>query len=388
MLYVAYILALGCISCFALIAFAAARRKNVDIIVRGGRRRAPRALSGAQHVFFCVADHFEPFWNGADRTTALQRVEQWKRRYPLLCERFRDGGGRPPQHTFFYPAEEYEPQALDALAGLVRPGFGDVEIHLHHDRDTADGFAEKINAFRDALHVNHGLLRADPSDGRIRYGFIHGNWALDDSGPRGKHCGVKNELAILKETGCYADFTYPSAPHPTQPPVINKIYYPAGDPLKGKSHHARIEAAFRTAPPGGLLLVTGPLAINWHARRRRIFPAIENGDITALNPPTPARIDLWVRTGVGVAGWPGWIFIKVHTHGAQEKNAGLLLGGGIQSMHEYLLSRYNDGGRYVLHYVTAWELYQCVAALERGDEEWMRRIEGFRYLPRDIGEPS
>jgi hypothetical protein len=378
-LVAALLVALGVILCVI------ARRKNVDIIWRGTRRRTRDAAAGTVHVFFCVADHFEPFWNGADLRAARRRVEEWRKRYPLLCERFRDGGGRPPQHTFFYPAEEYEPACLEMLAELRARGCGDVEIHLHHENDTAEGFREKITAFRDTLREKHDLLRLDPESGSVRYGFIHGNWALDDSGPGGRYCGVKNELSILHETGCYADFTYPSAPHPTQPPVINRIYYAAGDPLRGKSHHAGIDAAFKTKPGGDLMLVTGPLAVNWRARRRLVFPAIENGDITALNPPNPARIDLWIRTAVGVAGWPGWIFVKVHTHGAQESNAQLLLGDAIHPMHEYLAARYNDGSRFALHYVTAWELYNCVTALENGDEEWIRRIEEYDYTPHATG---
>lgn len=355
----------------------ALKRKNVDIILRG--RRKPPRFDGIRHIFFCVADHFEPLWNSADAGTGRSRIERWVKRYPVRYAALRDGGGRPPQHTFFYPAEQYRPEHIDLLAGLVRGGWGDVEIHLHHDGDTAQGLRQKIVSFRDSLHDRHGLLRSDGTG--VRYGFIHGNWALDDSGAGGRHCGVRNELSILSETGCYADFTYPSAPHRTQPPVINRLYYAAGDPGRGRSHHRGVDAAYRTDPAKDLLLVTGPLAINWRKRRKLIFPAIENGDITGLNPPDRGRIDLWVSTSVGVRDWPGWIFIKTHTHGAKESNAGVLLGDEMIAAHDYLLTHYNDGVRYVLHYVTAWELFQCVRAVETGDTERMRRIESFDYLP-------
>lgn len=369
--------AVALIMTLAILLRRIARRKNVDIILRG--RRKPAAYDGVRHIFFCVADHFEPLWNNADPATARQRVERWVNSYPVRNDRLRDGGGRPPQHTFFYPAEQYAPEHIDMLARLVRDGWGDVEIHLHHDNDTADGLRGKIVSFRDSLHGRHGLLRADRSG--VRYGFIHGNWALDNSGIGGRYCGVDNELSILKGTGCYADFTFPSAPHATQPPVINRIYYATGLPGAAKSHHRGTDAAYGTAPSGDLLMITGPLAINWRHRRKLIFPAIENGDITGLNPPDRERVDLWVSTAIGVKNWPGWIVIKVHTHGAQENNARVLLGTEMSGMHEYLLSRFNDGERYVLHYVTAWELYQCIQALETGDTERMRRIESFDYVP-------
>src|SRR2546425_676425 len=62
------------------------------------------------HVFFCVVDHYEPLWGNASRQQGLARVEHWVENYPRLADRFRDADGTPPQHTFFYPAEEYQPE--------------------------------------------------------------------------------------------------------------------------------------------------------------------------------------------------------------------------------------------------------------------------------------
>ena len=47
---------------------------------------------------------------------------------------------------------------LDALSTLCRAGFGEVEIHLHHDRDTAAGLREKLSSFKNTLAIQHGLL--------------------------------------------------------------------------------------------------------------------------------------------------------------------------------------------------------------------------------------
>lgn len=352
-----------------------ARDKNLDIITRAAITRRRETASGKRHVFFCFVDHYEPFWQGADRGTAIERVKVWQDRYPKITDPWRDSSGRPPQHTFFYPEEEYDPECLDRIAELCRGGHGDVEVHLHHNNDTSEGFRNKLTTFTRKLHDQHGLLRAH--DDRIAYAFIHGNWALDNSRPDGLWCGVNDELRILRDTGCYADFTFPSAPDPTQPPKINQIYYATDDPARPCSHHRGEEVSFGRGARGDLLMVTGPLTVNWNAGR--VMPAIENGDVADHCPPTPHRVDLWVRQGIAVRGYPNWVFVKVHTHGAQEDNAAMLLSERGTVTYRSLLEGYNDGERYVTHFVTAREMYLCVDALASGNQDIIRRIEGFEY---------
>src|SRR5262249_44319858 len=139
------------------------------------RRRPPRPDQEV-HVLLCFADHWEPSGGGrAPAGVADERVRRWVEDYPRLFGGFRDSDGRTPRHTFFYPAEEYEPDYLDALAELCRAGFGEVEMHLHHDNDTPDNFRRTLVTFRDTLAGRHGLLARDRR-GAVRYGFIHGNW--------------------------------------------------------------------------------------------------------------------------------------------------------------------------------------------------------------------
>jgi hypothetical protein len=117
-------------------------------------------------VFFCIADHFEPSHGTGDGNLERARVAAWVDGYPRLAERFADADGRPPQHTFFFPEEDYRPELLDALAGLCRRGFGSVEVHLHHDNDTPAALRDRLGAFTEALFHRHGLLRRGP-DGRL-----------------------------------------------------------------------------------------------------------------------------------------------------------------------------------------------------------------------------
>jgi hypothetical protein len=319
------------------------------------------------HIAVCIVDHFEPAWNGASYEQECARVKEWVTRYPLLANKHRDAQGRPPQHTFFFPEEEYRSEHIETLVKLCQQGYGDVEIHLHHDSDTAEKLREKLVRFKTILHEKHGLLHINKETGEVEYGFIHGNWALDNSGKHGKWCGVNNELQVLSETGCYADFTFPSSPSETQPRKINSIYYAKDNPLKPKSYDTGVDVKVGTQASGDLMIIQGPLTFNWKSRKWGIAPRIENGELSSDNPPTPERVDLWIRQHIHVKGQPNWIFVKLHSHGVQENNIEVLLGQPMDDMLSYLETNYNDGIKYQLHYVTAKELYDLIKALENAE---------------------
>ena len=102
-------------------------------------------------------------------------------------------------------------------------------------------------------------------------------------------------------------------------------------------------------------------------RKFGLLPRIENSDVRTSSPPTPARIDAWVDTGIHVQGRPEWIFVKVHTHGTQERDTDTLLGRNRCAAHSSTSqSRYNDGVKWQLHYVSARETYNIVKAAEAG----------------------
>ncbi|MHC4878681.1 MAG: hypothetical protein ACYTGL_19710 [Planctomycetota bacterium] len=320
------------------------------------------------HVFIAVCDHYEPDNARPARYVADTRVDRWCSDYPALFEQFADSSGRPPQHSFFFPQDEYfVPEYLDQLRDLCEAGFGDVEIHLHHDDDTEDGLREKLESFRDTLHHRHGLLRRHPETGELTYGFIHGNWALCNSRPDGRWCGVNNELTVLRQTGCYADFTLPSAPEATQTRIVNSIYYASSDSRRPKGHDRGTRATLGVAPPAKhLMLVQGPLTLDWDDRRRGVIPRIENGDLLHRRPPTLHRFEQWLKCGVHVAGRPDWCFIKLHTHGCKDGNIDTLLGEQTQQFHRDLAA-FASGNRHLqYHYVTAWEMARLIKQAESG----------------------
>jgi hypothetical protein len=331
-----------------------------------GRARRPR---GTVDVLLCIADHFEPGRGGATGAAADERVAAWVDGYPRLLGRFRDSDGRPPRHTFFYPIDQYEPRHLDALAGLCRDGFGEVEIHLHHDHDSAENLERTLLRFTRVFADRHGLLgrwggALDGAEERIAYGFVHGNWALDNSRPDGRWCGVNNELDVLRRTGCYADFTMPSAPDATQTRKINSIYYAVGGPRSRKAHDRGIDVGAAPPPPGALMLIQGPLRLS--RRPGGLVPAIENGCIQGSQPPTPGRLDQWMRAGVHVRSRPDWLFVKLHTHGAIDANRRVLLGEPMAELHRELSRRSAQNPRFRFHYVSAREMYNLAKAAESG----------------------
>jgi hypothetical protein len=361
---------LGAIALAAVIAFEI-RRKNLTrwlgAYLRDLWTRPRRRTAMPIDVLICVADHYEPKSDGADVARAQARVDRWADEYPRLFGRFRDSDGRPPRHTFFYPAEEYEPELLDRLAGLCRAGFGEVEIHLHHDDDTAENLRRTLEGFKRTLAERHGLLSRDRRTGAVRYAFIHGNWALCNSRPDGAECGVDHELTVLIETGCCVDMTFPSAPVANQPPIINRIYYARDLPGRRASHEVGTPIGQRPPGPDELLLIQGPLGFDGSNRKWGLLPRLENGCVQESQPPDAGRrLDNWLRAGVQAAGRPDWYFVKLHCHGAEEHAHATLLGEPMVRFHEGLARRAERDANFRYHYVTAREMYNLAKAAEAG----------------------
>jgi len=319
------------------------------------RARTPQS-NAPRHVLFALCDHYEPLHGRAPEDVGRTRVDAWVDGYPKLGE-FRDSNGRPPRHGWFFPGEEYRPHYLDGLAKLARAGFGEVELHLHHDGDTAQSLAPRI---KEHLHTfaQHGHL-SRRGDG-YQWAFIHGNWSLANGRPDGTWCGVDDELVMLHELGCYVDLTFPSAPDPCQPDKVNQIYWPIGDLTKRRSYEQGERARVGASYSDRLLMITGPLAF----ARKGLGVRLENGALTGNDPPTAARVDTWISQGIHIEGRPEWTFVKVHTHGAIETTAASLLGEGSRAMHT-AFQRYKREG-WKLHYVTAREMYNVARAAMDG----------------------
>jgi hypothetical protein len=338
--------------------------------------RRPKSTRGTRHVLICVADHFEPFdrtilpdgsiTGGADAKDALGLVNSWCGDYASALGGFCDADGLPPRHTFFYPWDEYDAACLDRLAEFRNAGFGEVEIHLHHRNDTEEGFREKLIQARDTYALQHGLLGRRRSDGTPAYAFVHGNWCLCNSRPDGDWCGVNGEMAILKETGCYADLTFPSAPSTTQPRFVNAVCY-GKDPEPGeRGPRCGCRMGSQNERGDGVLMLPGPLGLNWGSRKWGIFPRLENAELSGSHAASEERLRLWLKIGIHVPPRTDWVVVKLHTHGAVPANRNALLGPPMIEFHR-TLENLVRGGDLQIHYLTARELFNILKAAEAGE---------------------
>ncbi len=339
------------------------------------QRTTRRPAKGPCHLIIGLADHFEPAIlpeardQCATRDEQERRLERWTREYPKVVDRWRDSDGRPFCHTYFYPAEQYDAGLIDRLAGHCKAGWGETEIHLHHGcraPDTAENTRRSLVEFRDAL-VRHGCLSRLGEDGASRYAFVHGNFTLANSGAG--CCGVDQEMQILAETGCYADFTLPSAPNLAQTAKINALYECAL-PLDRPAPHRRGRDLRRGHAPSVFpLIIQGPLALAFSRRSgRRLLPYIENSALTGPNPASIKRLRLWMRAAITVKERPDWLFIKLHCHGMDPADDEAMLGGPMRKFLEQLSASSKGGRTFQTHFVTAREMVNIALAACDGRE--------------------
>jgi hypothetical protein len=323
------------------------------------RLRKATRTSKPKRAWVAITDHYEPMGQGASLETALRRVAQWRDKWPRIADDApRDASGQRPQYSFFYPQEEYRREILDGITEMVHLGVGDVEVHIHHHDETREGFIQKITEFCRCLTNDHGLLRQQ--NGRTVFGFIHGNWALDNSRPDGELCGLPGEIALLRDLGCYADFTMPSVPSATQGRIVNQIYWCTNNPDNSpRSFDRGIEASVGGGRQGDLLMITGPLGIRLGSRLK---PRVESGEVAGYDLPTASRVRHWFDIAPTLGDD---IFIKVYTHGGPKRNLEPLLNGGLANMYRYLTEEATRRN-IEIHWSTAWQMYQAANALIQG----------------------
>lgn len=327
------------------------------------RRQAARRKPGTVHVLFCMCDHYEPGTGKASVELGHQRVDDLLREYPRIADAHRDSRGTRPRRTWFYPPHYHDHGWLKRLVSLCEAGYGEVELHLHHGKQNPDT-SENLRATLQRCVEEYALFGIFGTvEGRRQYGFIHGDWALDNS-RGGQYCGVNDEISILRETGCYADFTFPCY-NDARPRQINSIYYASDDPARPKSHDTGetvcVGGHRHDRSPRDLMIVNGPFHPFKRDGKLRIFgDALDNEQ-----PVTTRRVEQWVETGIAVEGKENWIIVKTHTHGASDGE--VALGPNMELMFSHLEAMYRDRPGYALHYVTARELYNVIAAAEAGE---------------------
>ena len=321
-----------------------------------------------KHIVFTVANHFEPAWKESgmhDLKTQIKRLEDYHKLARATGEAIKDSDGTKFRHGNFYPAEQYHPKLLAIMAEMQAEGLGEVEIHLHHGvekPDTPENLRRSLVDFRDRLADEHRCLSRLDGEGAPKYAFVHGNLALANSSG-GKFCGVDEEMQILQETGCYADMTLPSAPDPTQVPVINKIYE-CGLPLTQKVPHRQgRNVAVNGNEPVLPLIFTGPLVFNWRRRVHGLpIPRIDDGGLTFNQKMDQARFERWLSADIKVLGRPDWVFIKLYCHGFIDQDQSACIGEEARRFFGEIIEHGEKTSSYSVHFAAPREAYNMVRA--------------------------
>jgi len=318
------------------------------------------------HLIILVANHFEP----AVTEEGLPQLEHWCKLARSTGDAVRDHDGTPFRHTNFFPAEQYERRRIEMIADLQADGYGEVEVHFHHgieEPDTPENTRHMLSDFRDRLAEDHRLLsRRNPEDSP-RYAFVHGNWALANSAG-GRFCGVDSEMQILADTGCYADFTLPSAPDESQVPRINTIYQ-CGNPLTEARPHRSGPDLKVGDKPSLPIIFTGPLVFDWSRRLRGLpIPRLDDGALAQNYPLTMQRFNRWRSAHINVEGRPEWQFIKLYSHGFFEWDQDAMIGEHLKRFMNEALEHGERTGEFKIHFASAREAFNMViAALDGRD---------------------
>jgi hypothetical protein len=151
----------------------------------------------------------------------------------------------------------------------------------------------------------------------------------------------------------------PSGDSPTQARLANTIYYCNGDPYRSKSYDSGIPVTRGGGVEGDLLMISGPLGMRW---RDRLLPRLETGELRRGNVATPYRVRRWVDLAPRIGTDS---FIKLFTHGAQERNSSALLQDVLESAFNMVAEEADRRGC-ALHFVSAWQMYLAIEAIGHG----------------------
>jgi hypothetical protein len=170
---------------------------------------------------------------------------------------------------------------------------------------------------------------------------------------------------------------------------VNSIYYSADASGANALHSGTNAAAGVTAElrhsPNRLLLIQGPLALNWKRRKFSVLPKIENSDLTGRNPPDALRMQLWINQRIGVTGRPDWIFVKLHTHGGIPQNFNMLLGEPMLGFFQAIEKANRDPDhRFRYHFVSAREMVNLIHAAEDKQMEEPDKLRNYFFPPPPV----
>lgn len=308
-----------------------------------------------KHLVFVMVDHYE---HGV-KPESPNGNRDWCEKFRAISDEYRDDFGNGFRYTWFYPYDHHVGEIVADLSQMAYEGYGEVEFHWHigtrdeHDM-TTENYSEKVaEAVR--WFQQYGAMITEEEQPRTAFAYIAGVWDLDASRKPLSH-GLTNQLEVLHENGCYADFTFSTIATAAQPRKINSLYYVKDDPKQSKSYNTGADVEVGKSVDDQLMIFQGPLSINWKAE-------LEYGAIETDPRFHKKRIPRWLESNIHVKGRPEWVFVKVYSHGAQSQRTVLE-----KDMKDMLreLKAYTSSRGIKLHFMTAREAFNVAKAAEAG----------------------
>jgi hypothetical protein len=103
-------------------------------------------------------------------------------------------------------------------------------------------------------------------------------------------------------------------------------------------------------------MVTGPLGLRFS---ERLMPRLETGEIAGNDLPTRSRVRRWFDLAPIIGDD---MFLKLHTHGAPERNLEPLLNGSLRDLFIWIAEEASERCIEV-HWATAWQLFEAAEKL-------------------------
>ena len=355
-------------------------------------------LSECDRVLYIHVDHFEPTSNSRDYAvvdTVLQTMIKDIRRSSFNPSLFLK---IPATMTLRGDTPEFVPAPH---AGMIMAHIKelsdlgcDIHQHIHHERWTHSELTglewlepmsrgltddEMLRTFITKSIELYKLYNIPTND----WGFVHGRWALNASDVR--TCNITNEINILYNNGCVADFTMPAGRALCNPP-ISGIY--AIKPI----NQARCYDTGKIIHKGSRLLDNGVPFIMCYPSTNYFYISLDNlilkagttsktyyhsvvADDNEKAPEDPrVIIQEWILCSCVL---DRSIIIKTHAHSMrpsfwQDDDGNLINNSPIfnykQRERMYLLQEMCNENGVDFMYITARDLIDFVRWIDKGEE--------------------
>lgn len=198
-------------------------------------KRVDARLEGVSNIIYMHADHFEP--GGCPIDVCNERLKIWTDGLKKL---------KIKPSLFVFPCflMDYKENKIVVRPSSITPTImkyikpmenngGDINLHIHHERWTSSSVTTEpwITLLKNKQVTDEQMLIAhivgvkkaleDVGIDMSSWGFVHGMWGLNASDKR--VCNIENEIMILKEHGCFGDFTFPAG-RPRCTPEMSGIF--------------------------------------------------------------------------------------------------------------------------------------------------------------------